>query len=379
MNLCIRFYLFQAIAVLLLSINSNAQTVITPARGRQVVAEEILVRYGGLPRLEGDGFYMLFLFGAGGSFHDSKNVDQLPEGTIRFNAVGKAGNYNLILFAYKNVNDSKPKKVTSAGLEIVSAPTSVSKMQPIPAVQKSRAGTTAKSNPEFASPVVSNETYKLSTPRLNVNEVIPVSYNLPELPADSYYYISVSRREDSYAANSSNILTKFKGLATLKPIYQEGIFELRVYKSDKNTGVSSLAYRQPLAIGKIKKSFEGMYTCNLVEPSISGKRLAASPSVQQVKQLLIQSILKDKDAWIDEEDICIEIRQIQFMNSQSLMVPVAGSGKTVSALAFPILIQYKTTFNDHFNKKTVVKEPGISERFTFYKQAGIWQIMKSKS
>lgn len=370
----------------------------------QPVKEEIRIRYSNLPAISGNQFYTLFIFGSGGSyFHDSRPLQALPSGTVRMNPLQQPGAFDIVLYRYNDFNDNKPQQVArlpfkavvpknESSLPAAPAPKTevktppqkaeVKPAPPKPAPATSPATTRTSEGGKSASPslkvpakpepdsVETSGRYAIKPAKnYNTEEEIVFEYSLPPLGQGQFYSIAFCRPSDTYTINISNPIYSASGKLTLKPIYQDGIYEFRVYLGTENkSDKEKIVYRQPVTVGSVKKDFSGRYNCKDDEPKIFGKAASGAPTVKQVLDLLHASVApQHTPTWLQPDDVCLEFFSLQFLSPSS--VRVRSGNRTSTFSSFPVKARYKIAVNDFVKGKSEIREEGVDKVYHFYRNS----------
>ncbi len=348
------------------------------AKQNQPINEPITINYSGLQKGSPNQFFMVFLFGNGGDFHDSKNISLLPAGSVQLKPITKAGIYNIVVYSYTDISDSKPRSLIRTSFRGVNPTPPEIKKQAQPA--DSMVVRRPKTEPASPAPLPVIEPgelqteFSLSSSKLQVDEPILIHYQFRPVSKADYYNISISRPGEKYLANISSDFTNLSGSVTLKPIYQPGIYELQVHETRSQK--TEIVYRQPVVVGEVDKNFTGRYSCTGSSPAVNGKAVNGAPGVNDIIRVFQTRFpVQGLEPWIRQEDICIEYGGIRYLPVRSAKIKKSPASKPVLVSSFPVNLTYKIVVNDFYKKQTTVKEE--TKLFYFYKTGGTWDFQRS--
>ena len=469
---------------------------ISPGTTEYIAGQPLVVRYSSLPGTPNNEFYLMFIFGGNGTdFYDSKPLRAVPDGSVEMRTLTKTGNYQFVIYRYKNYNDTRPQQMARVPFKIITAeaarksppkestaqkapekpklsPTETKttekpKADPVEAKSntkpvktetvkkestrkpapkaKTPAKETEKTGPVASRPVkqaakednqesgkeaikkdldkepaetalietseegdsitVSNTSetgtgtyraarivipknvnarppatsYRLIPEKtFNTNQEIVLNYEFPPLDSGAYYQVSLSKAGDHSGVNMSPILDTVFGSLKLKPLYEDGVYELRVFKGVRDAIVAdSIVHRQPFTIGKLDKSYPGRYNCWPKKPYIAGTSNPNAPQPNELMPLFTRMMANDNvKPGLSLEDVCVEVQVIQYYPQTVVTFIVSDDAEDdLVYTAYPVRFVSRVVLNDYINKKSTLAEETKDRYYYFYRneQTGSWE------
>ena len=209
-------------------------------------------------------------------------------------------------------------------------------------------------------------------------EPISISFEFPPLNQNEIYQLSVSRQNEKSTINESPALDTSFGVVQLKPIYEDGLYELRVLKSNKgDVNADSIVFRQPLTIGAVNKNYAGRYNCWPRAPKVAGRKAEEAPSLTEAIDYCVKRVaMKHSKPWLSLEDICVEVQIVEYHTPT--IVTFLNEQKVDSDLtmaAYPMRFVYRIVVNDYTAKRSFLAEETTEKKWYFYRDSeGKWAV-----